>query len=42
MEKQLISLKVRYQSLQKQHAFTKQQMLRMKVKKKKKKKKPFF
>uniref|UniRef100_A0A3B4CJY6 Protein Spindly n=1 Tax=Pygocentrus nattereri TaxID=42514 RepID=A0A3B4CJY6_PYGNA len=31
MERQLISVKVQYQSLQKQHAFTKQQMLRMKV-----------
>ncbi|XP_036424803.1 protein Spindly isoform X2 [Colossoma macropomum] len=31
MERQLISTKVQYQSLQKQHAFTKQQMLRMKV-----------
>ncbi|KAL7885996.1 hypothetical protein AOLI_G00062910 [Acnodon oligacanthus] len=31
MERQLISMKVQYQSLQKQHAFTKQQMLRMKV-----------
>ncbi|KAF5895613.1 protein Spindly isoform X2, partial [Clarias magur] len=31
MERQLISVKIQYQSLQKQHAFTKQQMLRMKV-----------
>ncbi|KAK1804473.1 hypothetical protein P4O66_020485, partial [Electrophorus voltai] len=31
MERQLISMKVQYQSLQKQHAFTKQQMIRMKV-----------
>ncbi|XP_022539359.2 protein Spindly [Astyanax mexicanus] len=31
MERQLISVKVQYQSLQKQHAFMKQQMLRMKV-----------
>ncbi|KAM9470183.1 protein Spindly isoform 1-T1 [Clarias gariepinus] len=31
MERQLISVKVQYQSLQKQHAFTKHQMLRMKV-----------
>ncbi|XP_058253323.1 protein Spindly isoform X1 [Hemibagrus wyckioides] len=31
IERQLISLKVQYQSLQKQHTFTKQQMLRMKV-----------
>ncbi|XP_053180485.1 protein Spindly [Scomber japonicus] len=31
MERQLISMKVQYQSLQKQHAFTKQQLQRMKV-----------
>ncbi|XP_053486629.1 protein Spindly isoform X2 [Ictalurus furcatus] len=31
IERQLISVKVQYQSLQKQHAFTKQQMVRMKV-----------
>ncbi|MCJ8733961.1 hypothetical protein PDJAM_G00229810 [Pangasius djambal] len=31
IERQLISVKVQYQSLQRQHAFTKQQMLRMKV-----------
>lgn len=31
MEKQLISMKVQYQSLQQQHAFSKQQMHRMKV-----------
>ncbi|KAI5105045.1 protein Spindly isoform X1 [Silurus meridionalis] len=31
IERQLISVKVQYQSLQKQHAFTKQQMIRMKV-----------
>ncbi|XP_030622784.1 protein Spindly [Chanos chanos] len=31
MERQLISMKVQYQSLQKQHAFSKQQMHRMKV-----------
>ncbi|GAA6096897.1 protein Spindly isoform X1 [Tachysurus ichikawai] len=31
IERQLISLKVQYQSLQKQHTFTKQQMLRMRV-----------
>ncbi|XP_060783587.1 protein Spindly isoform X2 [Neoarius graeffei] len=31
IERQLISVKVQHQSLQKQHAFTKQQMLRMKV-----------
>ncbi|XP_062855958.1 protein Spindly [Trichomycterus rosablanca] len=30
-ERQLISMKVQFQSLQKQHAFSKQQMLRMKV-----------
>ncbi|XP_053574540.1 protein Spindly [Bombina bombina] len=31
MERQLISMKVQYQSLQKQHAFSRQQMHRMKV-----------
>uniref|UniRef100_A0A671V872 Protein Spindly n=1 Tax=Sparus aurata TaxID=8175 RepID=A0A671V872_SPAAU len=31
MERQLISMKVQYQSLQKQHAFSKQQLQRMKV-----------
>ncbi|TSQ81063.1 Protein Spindly [Bagarius yarrelli] len=31
MERQLISVKIQYHSLQKQHTFTKQQMLRMKV-----------
>ncbi|KAM4749555.1 protein Spindly [Rhinophrynus dorsalis] len=31
MERQLISIKVQYQSLQKQHAFSRQQMHRMKV-----------
>lgn len=31
MERQLISMKVQYQSLQKQYAFSKQQMQRMKV-----------
>uniref|UniRef100_A0A1A8JIB7 Protein Spindly n=1 Tax=Nothobranchius kuhntae TaxID=321403 RepID=A0A1A8JIB7_NOTKU len=31
MEKQLISMKVQYQSLQKHHAFSKQQMQRMKI-----------
>eukprot|EP00064_Thunnus_orientalis_P018285 superscaffoldBa00004164_g18381 len=31
MEKQLISMKVQYQSLQKQHAFSKQQLQRMKI-----------
>lgn len=31
MERQLISMKVQYQSLQKMHAFSKQQMQRMKV-----------
>lgn len=31
MERQLISMKVQYQSLQKVHAFNKQQMQRMKV-----------
>lgn len=31
MERQVISMKVQYQSLQKQHAFSKQQLQRMKV-----------
>lgn len=31
MERQFISMKVQYQSLQKQHAFSKQQLQRMKV-----------
>lgn len=31
MERQLISIKVQHQSLQKQHAFTKQQLQQMKV-----------
>jgi len=31
MERQLISVKVKYQSLQKQHAFTREQLQRMKV-----------
>lgn len=31
MEKQLISMKVQHQSLQKQYAFSKQQMQRLKV-----------
>lgn len=31
MERQLISMKVQYHSLQKQHAFSKQQLQRMKV-----------
>lgn len=31
MERQLISMKIQYQSLQKQHAFSKQQLQRMKV-----------